>query len=260
MAKEPFYLKVLKIPLQYSGWLLIALALALGAYITFQSYLTAGTIAVDEIMRQVNMKLDNGIGFQFRLNSPEGKPIVLDKFDSEILLYDYKNSTLEVDGVKKNLWEGTFNYSVNRRGKTLFYTTSFPFEKDQSSFVFLEEVVSFENQKLLKVEHYFIFTRKPESNYEVKNVKLILNHLPSSSFSSLNFEGKNVSGSALVSLRKAQDSGVSYIPFTVKIEGSLQSLGESEFNGEKGFSTESVLNDPETSKRTLISREFIEIK
>lgn len=259
MAKEPIYLNFLKIPLKYSGWLLLASALALASYLTFTSYLTAGTVAVDEILHQINLKLDQGSRVQFRLNSAEGKPIIYDKNDFEILQYDYKSSTLEVDGVRKNLWEGTFNYSVDRRGKRVFYTTSFPFEKDSSSFLLLEEVVSFENPETVKVEYYFTFTRKPDSNYAAKEVKLNLAHLPLTAFVNLEKRDTGVAALSLATPRRNKGLGITYIPFEAKLEGNLDKIEEISIGDKKGFTTQYRLKSTGIDRRELVAREMIKL-
>lgn len=258
MDKESTFVKILRSPLRFPGIYLVILALALGSFITFKAYLEVGTVSVDEIMRQVNLTMDRGGHIQFRLNSPMGKPIVYGKNDFEILEYDHQNSFLEVDGVKKSLWSGTFNYSVNRRDKQIFYSASFPFEKDQSSVLIVEEVASFVDKNKVKVDYYFIFDRKPESTYQVKNITLTLSHLPTIGFTNLVKKDSAITGTALSVVRKPKNVGMVYLPFEIKTQGNLSGeLGESQFSNLKGFVTAYSLAKPEKDHRVLVASETV---
>lgn len=253
--------------IRYSGWGFIILSLLFVAILLVRAYMRVGEVERDNIVKQVNLNLENGVQVRFKLNEEEGKPEILTPDNYPVFNIGAKDSVLIVDGVSYPLWDQVFNYSVDRRKKIFFYSVSTPQDKLMRSFI-LEQVVRLRDKETAQIEYYLVWGAPVQVKQEVKEVLLTLAHF-NAGLGGLGEEGNKIIGQTQIVARRAPNPNVplSYVPFEVSlsetlVNKNLKFVKEETANlsePKSGFLTTYKITNPQRGKRTFLARETVKL-
>lgn len=257
-------MKLLKyIVLNYTGWGFFGLSILVVGVLLGKAYQQVGEIERDDILKEINLSLDNGTRVKLRLNQEGGKPEILTSDNYPVLSYGHLDSTLNIDGKIYPLWEQVSNYRVDRRNKQIAYTISTPEDNLKRTYV-LEQNIKFLDKDTTLVEYYFIWNYPDNVSGEVGKVELKLAHF-NQGLGGLGVMGNTLRGQTQIAARRGKDGGspISYVPFELTMQGSnaLANLNYVRAGSETapGFLTSYTLANPERGKRTFIASEIVKL-
>lgn len=253
--------------IRYSGWGFIILSLLFVAILLVRAYMRVGEVERDNIVKQINLNLENGVQIRFKLNEEEGKPEILTSDNYSVFNIGAKDSILTVDSVSYPLWDQVFNYSIDRRKKIFYYTVSTSEDKLMRSFI-LEQVVRLINKNTAEIEYHFVWSAPVQVKQDVKEVILSLAHF-NSGLGGLGEEGNKIKGQTQIVARRAPNPNVplSYVPFEVSLSETLVNKNLNFLKKETadlaepkpGFMTTYKISNPERGKRTFLARETVKL-
>lgn len=257
-----------KLMINYSGWGFIFLSFLIVALLLARAYQRVGEVERDDILKQTNLNLEDGIHVRLSSNKEDGKPEILTKEGYPVLNYSHKDSVLRVDGVNYNLWDMAFNYSVDRRNKTIFYTVSSPEDKLKRSFI-VEETIKLTDKNTASISYYFVHDAPENIENKVNQVELVLAHY-NSGLGGLSYSDNLIKGQSQINLRRSsnKDAPNSYTPFEVKTSPNVRNpnleFRKNDLSTSNeivpGFLTTYVIQNPSRGQRVLIATEQITLE
>src|SRR3989338_4177697 len=257
-------MKLLKhLVLNYTGWGFFILSILVVAVLLGRAYQQVGEVARDDLLKEINLSLEDGARIKFRLNQESGKPEILTSDNYPVLSYGHLDSTLVVDGKSYGLWEQISNYRLDRRNKQIAYTISTPEDSLRKVYV-IEQSTKFLDKSTVLVEYYFIWNYPDNVSGEVSSVELKLAHF-NQGLGVLGVQGNDLTGQTQISARRGKDgaSPIAYVPFTLTMKGNFSdpNLNYVKVDSETraGFVTSYTLSNPARGKRTFIASEIVKL-
>lgn len=249
--------------ISYAGWGFFLLSLLVVAVLLGRAYQRVGEVERDDLLKEINLSLDNGIRVKLGLNSESVKPMILNKDNYPILTYGHLDSNFSIDGKVYPLWEQVFNYSVDRRNKQIFYTVSTPEDNLRRTYI-LEQSVKLLDKQTVQVQYFLVYNYPDNLNSEVKRFELNLAHY-NQGVSGLGVGNNQIRGQTQISARRPTNGSTTfYVPFELTMKGdfSQPTLNYMKIDTETrpGFVTHYSLENPQRGKRELIATETIKLK